>query len=518
LSTHTPTSRKEIRELVAARTGKTFASSSQLAAINREINLAFSQFSADAVEAFEASTVSADVLPVISLDAYGAGVRLPSSPAAPAIYNDRVLEFRSASDGLLSTLTSAWVPTTNKTWDGRYWLRIKVGDDVYELQTREWWVFEDTQVSPSVFRYYVSLVNPLPFSIPAGSVQTGVEIFQKYVILPADFVAMGRSFYTQDVRRNEVLLVSPDTHRHLYQSGSAPLQSGEPHSIMRGPKIALETPRFVPSTSVGSDNTWIGPFPRGTFDFCYTFVWGTRTGRVLGEAPRGVLDPFYESAPSALVTREHVVSDAPKSIIITAENVDARLGFDHGTLTGSTFRGRSGLRIRIYVRVRDVITSSGSIYNNVGTSDVFYLLTEIEPTDTVGTTTASYTWTGEAIPDFERPLFASPGYHGFELYPAPNRALSLVGDARRVPASLEDDYAVIPMHRDGIHALLNLICGAVKQNDGDMQMAEVYRGRYQAFIEEFRARHGQPGGVIDPATILTAGRGVIQTIERTPIL
>jgi hypothetical protein len=520
LSFHTPTSRKEIREMVGARLGKTFATTSQLNDVNREINLAFATIASQAVEAFEASEVTVDLLSHIDLDAYGVGVKIPTSPSVPTIINDRVLEFRTAADGLLATLTTPWVPTTNKTWDGRYWLRFTILADsteqVYEIQTREWWSFTAPPPASPDVRYFVSLVNPLPFTIAAGSVQTRVEIFQKYVVMPADVAELGRALYTMDTLNNEVELVSPGTNEHWYTRGSSPLVKGEPRHIARGPKITIESPRFTPSTDLGSSGTWVGDFNRGSFEFCYTFVWGSRTGRVLGEGSRGVTEPLFESPPSAIVARDHNTLGSTGSIILTAENIDVRLGFDHSTLSGSIYRGRSGLRIRWYVRIKSVITASGSLYNNVGASDVFYLLKEIEPTDTV-TSTASFTWTGADIPDFERPLFASPGYHGYEVYPITNRPLSLRGRARRVPPALTDDYMVAPMHRDGLQALVNLTCHQMKLNDGDTAGAADYYGRYAMFIEEFRARHGQPGGVIDPATIVSAGRGTVVTFERITV-
>jgi hypothetical protein len=521
LSFHTPTSRKEIREMVGARLGKTFATTSQLNDVNREINLAFATIASQAVEAFEASEVTVDLLSHIDLDAYSVGVVLPTLPTPSAIINDRILEFRVApGGGLLSTLTTPWVPTTDKTWDGRYWLRFTVTsggtEQVYEIQTREWWVSVVAGQTGNETRYFVSLVNPLPFVIPVGSVQTRVEIFQKYVVMPADVAELGRALYTMDTLNNEVELVSPGTNEHWYTRGSSPLVKGEPRHIARGPKITIESPRFTPSTDLGSSGTWVGDFNRGSFEFCYTFVWGSRTGRVLGEGSRGVTEPLFESPPSAIVARDHNTLGSTGSIILTAENIDVRLGFDHSTLSGSIYRGRSGLRIRWYVRIKSVITASGSLYNNVGASDVFYLLKEIEPTDTV-TSTASFTWTGADIPDFERPLFASPGYHGYEVYPITNRPLSLRGRARRVPPALTDDYMVAPMHRDGLQALVNLTCHQMKLNDGDTAGAADYYGRYAMFIEEFRARHGQPGGVIDPATIVSAGRGTVVTFERITV-
>lgn len=508
MTAHTPTSRKAIRDKVGHRLGKTFPSTTQLAAVNEEINTAVAEMAAQAVEAFEAAEVMADLLPHINLDTYSVGVKIPSSPSVPTIINDRVLEFRTAADGLLATLTTPWVPTTDKTWDGRYWLRFTVTsggtEQVYEIQTREWWSFTAPPPAAPDVRYFVSLVNPLPFVIPAGSVQTKVEIFQKYVVMPADVAEMSEKFRTMDSFVYDVAVLSPNTHHMNFAARTSPMETGEVRHIHRGPKIAIESPRFTPSTDLGSSGTWVGDFNRGSFEFCYTFVWGSRTGRVLGEGSRGITEPLFESPPSAIVARDHGTLGSTGSIILTAENIDVRLGFDHSTLSGSIYRGRSGLRIRWYVRIKSVITASGSLYNNVGASDVFYLLKEIEPTDTV-TSTASFTWTGADIPDFERRLFPSPGYHGYVPWPAPSRALAIVGYARRVPASLEDDYAAVNIHRDGLSALVDLVCSGLKQNDGDEAGAQLYALRYKEKIEFFRARHGQPGGVIDPATITTAG-------------
>ena len=287
---------------------------------------------------------------------------------------------------------------------------------------------------------------------------------------------------------------------------------GRPYRFWRGRHFQMPTPRRVPETSATiSDNTetWKGPWPQGQFRFCYTIVWGRRDTE-WQLSPKGVEDPLFESAPSP-ISAVHDMTDlgrgtsgsgsgnAGQSIIIQTENIDAMTHFD---ITGSTRETRSGMRIRIYVAMDKIVQEKKPEYFPLEAAGIFYLLAEIEPTDSVNNRFAAYSWDGSVVPDFYRPLKHSTGYYAYQVYPHQDARYELDFRVLRLPKPFIDDRDTAPIQRDSVSALLELALYYLSLIDGmDQQSAEVHLKRYNELAQRYRHRYASPGGIVEPTPI-----------------
>ena len=485
-----PMSRARIRHHAARRCGFRALSQRQLTDLNEEIDNALAMMSADCIEAFAFAPAEVDVMQLYRLDNYSAGVKAVAG--LPAIIQNRMLEITDADGTPLTNSTLTGILTAqNGVFDGRMWLRITTGGNTYILQSREW--FSDTPQgqSPPVTNYYVSLVEPLPFSTTDAI--TAVEIFQRHIWFPGDTTyvkAMGAdsgSFF------NAITEVDPATARYRMASIRDEISAGDVHNIWRDTRYNMPEPLEAPTITV-TQSAWNSNanFPKGEFEFCFTYVWGRVGNLASGNSSRGIFQPLWESAPSPLTSFSMAAGTTALSIQTT--NVDAQLGFSHSTLSGTPWDGKSGLRIRIYVRVKSLVTGTGDArYEKIETSDKFLLLQEIEPTATVGSDYAAYLWDGTAIPDYETVLKPVPGYFGYGMFPFPLTDRALDFTIRRMPHQLQDDSMVVHMHPDGREALIQLVMSSIMQSDGrsgEMQMA---KNEYLRLVDGLRARYGNPG-------------------------
>lgn len=479
-----PMARARIRHHAARRCGFRALSNRQLTDLNEEIDNALAMMSADCIEAFAFNPVEVDVMQMYKLSTYSAGVQEVSG--LPAILQNRMLEICDADGSPLSHAT--WTPAVDGTWDGRMWLRITVSGTVYLLQSREWFIASPGQEQ----RYYVTLVEPLPFS--SANVITEVEIFQRHLWFPGDTTyvkAMGAdsgSFF------NAITEVDPATARYRMASLRDEISAGDVHNIWRDTQYSLEEPLESPVIAEDGNATWDNTqFPKGEFEFCFTYVWGRVGNLASGKSSRGIFQPLWESAPSPLASFT-MTDQTTAALVIETTNVDAQLGFSHPTLNGTYWEGRSGLRVRIYVRVKSLVASSGDArFHRIETSDKFLLLTEIEPTAKVGSVYAAYSWDGTAIPDYETLLKPVPGYFGYGMFPLPLTDRALDFTIRRMPHQLQDDSMVVHMHPDGREALLQLIISAICQSDGRLGDGQLAKAEYLRLVDGLRARYGNPG-------------------------
>jgi hypothetical protein len=482
-----PMSRARIRHHAARRCGFRALSNRQLTDLNEEIDNALAMMSADCIEAFAFNPAEVDVMQLYRLDNYSAGVKAVAG--LPAIIQNRMLEITDADGTPLSHAT--WTPAVDGTWDGRMWLRITTGGNTYLLQSREWFKDPGVGQAPPVPRYYVSLVEPLPFATTDAI--TDVQIFQRHLWFPGDTTyvkAMGAdssSFF------NAITEIDPATARYRMASLRDEITAGDVHNIWRDTQFNMPEPLEAPTVTI-TQAAWdpSANFPKGTFEFCFTYVWGRVGNLASGNSPRGIFQPLWESAPSPLTS--FTMSIGTLALSIQTTNVDAQLGFSHSTLSGTLWDGKSGLRIRIYVRVKSLVASTGDArYKKIETSDKFLLLQEIEPTALVGSDYASYLWDGTAIPDYETILKPVPGYFGYGMYPQPLTDRALDFTIRRMPLQLQDDFMVVHMHPDGREALIQLIMYAIMQADGRTGDAQIAKGEYLRLVDGLRARYGNPG-------------------------
>jgi len=479
-----PLSRAKIRSMAARRCGFTPRSTSQLTYLNEEVDNALMRLASDCPDAFLHNSVQVDVLLGQDLGAISKGIKTPTG--LPSIINTRILEIVD-SDG--TTLSGSWLPKVDGTWDGRMWLRVKTSESSqpYIIQSREW--FTGGQLNDM---YYVSTVDPLPFD--ASTTITDVTIFQRYVYFPSDTSKVKAQGQDSGDYYANISIIEPHTARNRMYNIRDDVSTGHIQYMWRDHKHVIQTPTEEPDTVAGPSSWDNAKFPKGEYEFCFTYVWGRRSDFAHGEAPRGFYDPLWESAPSPKGTFT-MTDQTSTSLKIQCTNIDAQVGFSHPDLTGTYWEGRAGYRIRIYVRVKSLVAGTGDArFRRIETSDKFLLLTEIEPTNLIGGVYASYDWDGTQIPDFERWLKASPGYYGYSMYPFASEDKVLDFAVRRTPDALEDDAMVVHMQPEGKEALVALIASAIHRSDGDKGAAEVEEARYRNLAELIKQRYSNPGG------------------------
>jgi len=482
---HSPLSRADIRDLAARRAGFKARSQSQLNYLNDEIDNALARLSGDCADAFLHNPVQVDVHKNHDLSALGAAIKMPAG--VPAIINDRVLEITNTNG---SPLTGDWNPATDGSWDGRMWLRVTTADRTYLIKSREWW---RKVITLGSYNYYVSLEKPLPFS--ASTPISDVTIYQPYMFFPSDTTHLKDSGQDGGSYHDVITILDAGTANYRRFNSRTELESGAIRQIWRTLRFNMPTPTEPPIVTEAESNVWqSGHFPKVVAEFCFTYVWGRQSFFSNGEAPRGVFDPLWESAPSPIVA--YTMTGQSKALIIQATNIDAMLGFSHPTLAGTTWEGRSGLRIRFYVKIKSTLggVSADPRFERVETSDKFILLDEIEPTAVVAGKYAAYQWDGVQIPDFERILKASPGYYGYSMHPQPNEDKILDFDIRRTPNQLQDDSMVVHVQPEGKEAIVRLVCSGIHKSDGDVGRASAEENAYLNLAELILARYGSGGG------------------------
>ena len=490
---HSPLSRSEIRDLASRRAGFKARSQSQLNYLNDEIDNALARLVGDCADAFVHNPVQVDVHKNHDLGALGAAIKLPAG--VPVIINDRILEITNA-DG--TPLTGTWSPATDGAWDGRMWLRVTTADRTYLIKSREWWssgqLGGPNGGGPLGAQFYVSLEKPLPFD--ASTPITDVIIYQPYMFFPSDTTHLKDAGQDAGSYNNTITVLDAATANYRRFNSRSELESGAIRQIWRTLRFDMPTPVEAPLVYTREAGTWqAGNFPKVQASFCYTYVWGRKSYFSNGEAPRGIFDPLWESAPSPLQTFT-MTQQTVQSLVLQATNIDAQLGFSHPTLAGTPWEGRSGLRIRFYVQITGLVdtASADPRFERVETSEKFVLLQEIEPTAQVGGKYACYEWNGTQIPDFERLLKASPGYFGYSMHPQPSEDKILDFDIRRAPNQLQDDSMVVHVQPEGKEALIRLICSGIHKSDGDVGRAQVAEQAYKDLAELILARYGNGGG------------------------
>lgn len=488
-----PMTLKKIRETVAYRAGKELRSQKQIDLMNAEINNALAFISGDCADAFSLQPVKIDLVAVHDLKAQE--VTIDTVSGLPSILNDRIIKIEN-TDG---TDLNDWVPAVDGTWDGRMWLRVMIGDDTYLLQTREWFTFDNQ----GTIEYYVSLVDPLPFSIPANGFDD-LQVFQPYMWFPSDTHYIKHHGSDDRGYLSSIKVLNPVTAKTRVPSYRHELATGSIVQLWRSIKHIIKAPLEAPVVTDSESSTWsTTAYPKVEAEICYTYVWGRKTSKAHGEAPSSWVDPLWESGPSPVASFT-MTAQTTAAQVLQATNIDAQLGFSHTTLNGLPWEGKSGMRIRFYVRIKNLVSSSGDArYERIETSDRFMLLAEIEPTDKIGTKWAAFEWDGTTIPDYERVLAYSPGYYGFSMYPLPDSDQALDFDIRQIPEQLTDDNMVVQLQLEGREAFIQFVLYSQHQADGKIGESAASLNLYDRFAEQLRARYGNSGG-----TIMPRGQGI----------
>ncbi len=221
----------------------------------------------------------------------------------------------------------------------------------------------------------------------------------------------------------------------------------------------LPRPTYRPRVTLGGNNTWVGPQPPGTYEFCYTQslgIWDPRIGLggpVESDAPTSSThgptqyrrtEPLLESAPSPISAQ--VTTDGAQTIIVGLPDRAFELGFGDP----DTHRyHRQGVRTRIYVRAVEVDYSAGD--PGAGARPTGYAATALPGANVQGANgwhlldivqgyAAEYTWAGAVLPDVRRKLPPAGVHRTLRFSPDPGSATAawtVVGPVR--PAELVDD-------------------------------------------------------------------------------
>jgi hypothetical protein len=258
-------------------------------------------------------------------------------------------------------------------------------------------------------------------------------------------------------------------------------------------------------------------------DSSYGLTWAYKKGSVLtGENQySGIHDPLFESAPSPITILDQSDSGDPGAMIISATNIDEMQGFGDSAYKRY---GRSGIRIRYYVAHLEADSKGVGNFNNVETNERFYLLCEVEPTydmptklseagtpipasmDKLGSsdrTGGRIIWSGKELYDYHRPLNHSTGYYAWKVFPHQDDRYELDFRVSRTPRRLIDDADTAEVHPEAVPTLVELALYYVSLVDGNDQMsAQAHLERYLNLVRVFRDRYGNPGGIVEPVSIL----------------
>ena len=402
----------------------------------------------------------------------------------------KVLEFTDASNNPL-TGTSPWVPDTTGTYDGIMHLELTDSKgERHRRQCREFWIGK----SQNIDHYYVTIDRPW---------ETGTDVGMTFRLYQPEF------FVTDDVTRVlEPARIYDETRQQVWaiDTGGAARQdmidwNGEnlarPYRFWRGRHFQMPAPTTAPTivSLKGNPGTpWVGPEWEGSFQICYTYVWG-RKDLEWQSAPGGIRDPQWESAPSPLSTYTIGSTNRGGAFSMTGTNIDAMMGFgDTTTLRYS----RSGLRLRFYIARTsvDTVNTYTSGFNRVETDGKFYLLAEVEPVS------GTYVWDGSAVPDYERQLKHSTGYYAYQVFPHQDNRYQLDFRVQRLPKALINDQDTAPIQRDAVMAYIELSLYYMCLLDGvDQSGSNLHLQRYNDLARHFRKRYANPGGVVEPVPI-----------------
>ena len=463
--------------------------------IKQAFNLALDRLAGDVPEALVPDEEHIVLRPdVVGGDAsVSAKVRVTS--------DDRVMEFRTTSGGVLTT----WTPTVDGTWDSVMHLEFTdPSGQKHRRQSLEWWV-ADVQGDDV---YYVTIDRPWPASLTTSDLMD-FRIYMKEFFFSEDVMEVLEPARIWDETRQQVWAIDTGgAYRQDMVDWNGEVK-GRPFRMWRNRHFQLPAPRRKPELStlppenigVGG-NPWVGPERQGKFRVCYTYVKG-RKDEEWQDSPGNIRDPEFESAPSPVSDAFDMATlgGAAGALQMVAANIDAMTNFD---VSGTLRQGRSGYRIRFYI-ARDSVYNGGAgtaAFSQVEAAGVFYLLAEVEPSSTNTSGPATFVWNGSVTPDYFRPLKHSTGYYAYQVYPKQDNRYELDFRVLRLPKKFKTDTDTAPIQRDAVPALVELALYYIALNDGaDQTGAQVHLDRFQDLAQRFRARYANPGRVVEPVPL-----------------
>ena len=448
--------------------------------IKQAMNTALDRIAGDVPEA----VVPDNEHVVLLKDVVGDDASIQAKLAVTA--DSKVLQFVTPSGApILSTY--AWVPDITGTFDGTMHFEVvDTNGQLHRRQSREFFV--TTDLLGNITGYFVSIDRPWT----VGGTAMSFRMHQPEFFVTDDIMRVlepGRIF---DETRQQVWAIDTGGASRQDMVDFRGEDTGYPFRMWRGRHFQLPAPTQAPVLEL-VNGPWAGPEWEGAFRICYTYVWGRRDPEWT-TAPGGIRDPVWESAPSpaASVSQQNSPGTA---IDITGANIDAMMDFGQ---TGTLRYGKSGMRIRIYVARDALLTSSsyGAGFDRVESNGKFYLLAEIEPT------TGTYTWTGAAIPDYQRELKHSTGYYAYQVFPHQDQRYEMDLRVQRLPKALVADQDTVPIQRDAVMSYIELCLYYISLLDGvDQTGANIHLQRYSELARHFRKRYANPGGAVDPMPI-----------------
>ncbi len=459
--------------------------------IRRCINLALRDLCGLVPEALVPATEHAVLLPDIT------GTDATVSATLNTSSSGFVLQFLSAT----GTALSSWTPDTNGYWDWRY--HIEAQDNTgrwHRREAREFFVVD----TPPTTAYYVTLDRPWP----SGRSDTLMpfRLHQPFFSLSSAVTRIFDPIRLWHETKQTAWSLSAGSARAQQMTDFRGETRGVPSVYFREDHFQLPAPRRAPTLNLqspvgGSPVGWQGPLPSGEFSFCYTIVAGKRDEE-WQQAPGGLSDPLYESAPSPVSAKVDAGADTPTpGILIQCLNIDAMTNYD---VSGTLRETHSGYRIRIYVARHSIDSKSGqNAYKPIEASGIYYLLTEIAPTDEgVSGIVASYLWRGDVLPDYYRPLRRSSGYYRYRTWPHADQRYEMDLPVARLPDELIDDADVAPIQQDAIAALTELALAYAALVDGnDMVGNAQHLAKAEAKIRRLRTAYGNDAKVVEPTPL-----------------
>lgn len=393
----------------------------------------------------------------------------------------------------LDTLAGAAAIAVDGTWDGIFHIEVTSADGkkVSRRQCREFWL---PGAGTKKDHYLVSIDRPWPNSTDTG---LSFRLYQPYMFTRADVTRLldGRTY---NLSRQMVGILPAASLRRNGEENYQGLTKGPPLAFVREERWWLDAPNRAPRAASVALPAWQSDQePTGTFEYCYTYVWGRIGSEFV--APGGVQDPVWESAASP--TSGPVTVTYPNSVYVTnLTNIAWQMRFDP-TDPAMLRNGRTGLRKRIY-RKRTAVSAGGTTEQNVEIGGIWYFLAEVE--DDVTT----YVDDGSIIPDYHRRLPENKGYWRWAVYPEPDQDYEVDLRVLRKPATLQNDQDIVPFDAAFEDVFTLLVLHYICQIDKDPAAAATYLAEYEKRVGAFRAEQASssdyiPGQSWAPGTLPT---------------
>lgn len=383
-----------------------------------------------------------------------------------------VLEFSNSS---ISTFT----PQTDRSWDGLYWLEITMPDGtLWRGQCREFW----TDISGGVNHKYVSIDRPWALGTLTNA---RYRLSPNYIWLRDDIIRIvaGQRFGSTGSPISLENITSAIWHDEWSNQNSR--QFNYPRRLRAERMYQHPAPNIAPTVSLPEQqgNAW-GPEPWGTFDYCFTYIWGYRDPAQ--KSPSGNFIPLFESSPSPVSDKVTIVSAAH---VVNVGLPDVAWELNYGD--AATLRyGRSGWMKRVY---RRRYTVTGGTHPSIEKPEVFQFLADVDDLTTL------FVDDGSIVPDYSLRIPEPHGYRAWSPWPLPSGPLFteyqlLVQRAAEALQNDNDAPRIAPQCED---ALTFMAVAYLARHDKDTVTADKYEGASAQVIAKYRRDLANPTGQVE---------------------